>query len=200
MPLLSLEDAADAGIHYPWLEAAKQYIIDQGVATADAVKKMPAQMARKTFTVRGIDSVGMLYQMKQAVADAVSKGLTGEHLRDAVSDVVTLSKSQADTIIRTQSKGAMLSQWSKTIEKPVIKKAFPYVMYMPTLDSRTRPWHAAMKGFVCEVGSDAYQVCLDLQAEPNCRCGFRALTDDQAEKYTIKDASQLPAIVQQRGY
>ena len=200
MANLSLKDAEAAGIEYPWLKDAVAFLQEKGVATPESFAKMPRQLQRATFSIQQTASIATLYKVKEAVADIVSKGYTGSELRKALDDTIELTAAQADTIVRTETKQAILHQWDKTVQKPVIKKAFPYVLYMPTADPRTRAWHAIMRGFVCEVGTRAYDVCLALQHEPNCRYGFRCLTEEQAAKFKISTYDDLPQIVKDRGY
>jgi SPP1 gp7 family putative phage head morphogenesis protein len=192
MPILNATDPAL--VEFPWLADAVDYVTTMGIATPDSVRKMSDQMASRTFTVDGIDSIQVLADLKDALAEAVAKGQSTTEFRAAVADVATLKAGQAENILRTNLKAAYMDQWSKTQERPAVKKAFGYVKYVATQDGRTRPHHRALDGFVCSVDDPAYQTLWDTQHEHNCRCLLIALTEKQAERAGIKTKSDLPAL------
>jgi SPP1 gp7 family putative phage head morphogenesis protein len=184
----------DAGLQFPWLDGAVEFITSMGVATPDSVSRMSDAMARKTFTAQGIDSIGTLAEMKSALADAIKSGQGAQVGAARLNEIANLRGGQAQTIIRSQTKAAYMDQWSQTIQKPAVKAVFGYVKYVATRDGRVRPWHRALDGFVCSVDDPAYKVLLQIQAEHNCRCLLINLTEKQALRAGIKTQSDLPNI------
>lgn len=185
---------ARAGFEFPWLDGAIDFVTSLGVATPESVRRMSEEMAASTFTASGIDSIETLYKLKDTLADIVRSGQGAVEGAKRLREVANLRAGQAENIVRTGTKQAYMEQWSKTIQKPAIKRAFGYVKYVSTHDGRTRPWHRALDGFVCSVDDPAYKVLWDVQHENNCRCLLINLTEQQAIKAGIKTFKDLPNI------
>lgn len=79
-------------------------------------------------------------------------------------------------------------QMSKMLE---VQEDFPYWQFIATMDSRTRPAHAALHGKIFRVGDFTFYPPLDFR----CRCTARMLTARQAGKFP---QSAVPA-ADQRG-
>lgn len=181
-----------AAVEFPWLQGAVDFITTMGIATPEAVNRMSAGLATRTFTASGIESIETLAQLKDALADIVKSGQGAAAGAVRLREIAQLRAGQAENIIRTGTKHAYMDQWSRTIQQPAIKAAFGYVKYVATRDGRTRPWHRALDGFVCAVDDPAYKVLLDVQSECNCRCLLINLTEKQAAKVGIKTYRDLP--------
>jgi SPP1 gp7 family putative phage head morphogenesis protein len=177
---------------FPWLRDATEFVQTMGIATPDAYVKMKDQIRDTTFTVGGVDSISVLYDLKQIVADAVKSGQTVEDTKTLLLDRANIKAGEAERVVRDTTKAAYLKQWRKVTEKSGIKSVFGYVKFISSHDGRTRATHRAMDGFICSVDDPAYKVMLDLLAEPQCRCTCIALTQKQAEAQGVSTEANLP--------
>lgn len=193
MAILSATDP-DVAAEFPWLTGAIEYIQQMGLATPKSYSRMIASIQQKTLSVDQVDSISVLADMRDALKDAVAKGQSRENFKKTIDAIATTKKGEAERILRTTSKQAYMDQWSKTQDRPAVKRAFGYVVYRATRDGRTRPWHRALDGFCCSVDDPAYKVLLEIQAEYNCRCILTALTETQAKRIGIKTSKDLPNI------
>ncbi len=65
------------------------------------------------------------------------------------------------------------------------RAARPYLMYSAVNDSRTRPAHAAMKGFIAHIDDPIWKQWT-APCGFNCRCTNISLTEDQAKRRGLK--------------
>jgi SPP1 gp7 family putative phage head morphogenesis protein len=100
--------------------------------------------------------------------------------QDHISQFVDFSAYESETVQRTFSKRAMLSSTTETLKDPALAAAFPYTQYHATMDSRTRPEHAAMDGKIFRNDSPEYQKAMELLSDWNCRCGSSFLSAEDA--------------------
>lgn len=192
MPILSPKNPA--ALRFPWLDGAVNFVTEMGIATPESVAKMSDKMAKQTFTMSGVNSIETLYKLREIHKEALASGESRASAAARLEKVTTLAKGQAETSIHDTIKSAYVDQWDKTIQKPAIRKAFGYVKFISTRDARTRPAHAAMRGFVCSVEDPAYQTLLELLTEPRCRCILINMTEKQAKQAGIKTAADIPAV------
>jgi SPP1 gp7 family putative phage head morphogenesis protein len=141
-----------------------------------------------SFSVAGIAQLSQL----QAVLDSLVKETAASSFGEwkaavARGDIpLELPDYRLENIYRTN----LQSHYSRgrCEQQKRVVNLFPYFMYDAVNDSRTRPSHAAMDGFVARADDPVWSVW----TPPNgymCRCRRIALTEAQAQKYLSKTQS-----------
>lgn len=125
-----------------------------------------------------------------------SKGWWG---KDVVIDPDTLdaqlvqlgSNRRLKTIYETNLQSAYMAARCKA---QMAANAFPYLMYVAVMDSRTRPTHAALHGRIFRKDDPIWRTHYPPNGY-NCRCRTRALTEGQVEREGLSVESSAGRIV-----
>lgn len=121
------------------LRASIPYLREQYDLLADDAKRVG-------FTVARAATETVVERVRDVVADAVQNGKlyrdVRQDLRKAL-DTTPLSEPQAKTIFRTYVGRAQAAGQLATLDHPVVRDEFPYLMYSATHDSRVRKEHLA---------------------------------------------------------
>lgn len=133
---------------------------------------------RAATTVSGLTTLEQI----QAVVDSFDRVIGGgqsvdEWVRWALEQNWGLSRARLETIIRTNVQTAYAAGQWLSYEKN--KKFQPYLMWSAINDSRVRPAHLAMDGYIAHVDDPIWKVWRP-PAGYNCRCTQIALTEKQA--------------------
>ncbi|MCZ7563810.1 MAG: phage head morphogenesis protein [Burkholderiales bacterium] len=153
----------------------------RGVVLPDVYYGQLQGFARaKAFSVAGLTSADQIQQ----VLDSLNRSLReGDHFSDWVKKVragevpLAFPRHRLETIFRTNVQGAYgrgrVEQQERT------KDRYPYLMYDAVNDSRTRPNHKALDGYIAPYGDPFWRT----HTPPlgyNCRCTLVSLTRAQA--------------------
>lgn len=133
---------------------------------------------RAATTVSGLTTLEQI----QAVVDSFDRVISGgqtvdEWVRWALEQNWGLSRARLETIIRTNVQTAYSAGQWVNFEKN--KKFLPYLMWSAINDSRVRPAHLAMDGYIAHIDDPIWKVWHP-PAGYNCRCTQIALTEKQA--------------------
>lgn len=144
----------------------------------DYYARIPGEMRRAATTVSGLAGLDQI----QAVVDSFEAVLTGEQtLAEWVAWALLqnwgLSKGRMETVLRTNVQTAYGTGSWRSFERN--KKTQPYLMWSAIDDSRVRPSHLAMDGYIAPVDDPIWRVWHP-PAGWNCRCSQLALTEKQA--------------------
>lgn len=138
-----------------------------------------------SFSIAGVAQLAQL----QAVLDSLAKETAASSFGEwkaavARGDIdLALPAHRLENIYRTN----LQSHYNRgrCEQQKRVVDTFPYFMYDAVNDSRTRPSHAAMDGFVARADDPVWSVW----TPPNgymCRCRRIALTEKQAQRYLNK--------------
>lgn len=192
-------DGLDDTVRYPGLEDAVRFITDRKIMTADGLAGLTTAEQFATFAAPGINSPSTLNRLKSVVADSVKAGDDLPTFRKKAQEVVTLEKHQEETLYRTESKRAYSDGLDRTMERPAVKKRFPFVRLTATNDDRVRDHHWDLDGIVVEVDSPGHKILKQVIREYNCRCTLTPLTERQAEAMGgHTELRDFPSSVKQR--
>lgn len=142
------------------------YGLLQGVARARAV------------SIAGLAALAQIQAVLSALNASLEKGKTfADFVTNIKPEGITLSKGRLDNIFRTNIQAAYSSgRWE---QQNANKDARPYLMYDAINDSRVRPAHRAMDGFIAKhddvIWGKWYPPC-----GYRCRCSIIALTAKEA--------------------
>ena len=154
------------------------------------------------FSVAGLAKLDQLQAVLDSLVDSLETGTSfGEWKKRVESGEVPLDlpPHRVENIYRTNIQGAYgrgrCEQQARTAE------ARPYLLYDAVNDSRTRPSHAAMDGYIAHRDDPIWDTWRP-PAGYQCRCRVIALTERQAAKYIEADRKrqQDPEQVEARAF
>lgn len=181
---------------------------DEAIAWATAQKVvLPAVyysvlqgLARSAaFTVAGLTNLAQLQLVLGSMQQALAEGTPFEQWRKQVESGeigLDLPRHRLENIFRTN-----MQSWyarGRCEQQKRVADAFPYLLYDAVNDSRTRPAHAAMDGFVAKRDDPIWSTWRP-PCGYQCRCRTIALTEEQAARYiaidqeAMKDRDRLDA-------
>ena len=132
----------------------------------------------RSFSIAGLAALDQLQQVADSLAEATASGKTLREWRKALPDeVFSLGKARTELIFRN----AVQTHYGvgRTIQQRENAAARPYLMWDAINDSRTRPAHSAMDGFIAPVEDPIWKRWTP-PAGHNCRCTRISLSEAQA--------------------
>lgn len=185
---------ADDGYRFPWIGSAVEFLESQGVVSASDFAKMATADRREVFSAAAIDSPKKLRKLQATLAETLKEGGDLRQFRAKIEGELSLSRSQTETLYRTQTKRGYVAGFEKSMASPVVADEFPAVLFSATPDSRVRDDHWDLDGVVV-LRSDAraYKVLSNAAKDWQCRCALIPLSLAEAESRGIKSYSELPA-------
>lgn len=186
---------ADNGYKFPWMEDAVSFLESKGVVTAAQFATMTEEDRRHVFSAPGIDTVKQLKTIQTKLAKSLADGDDLPTFRKSIEQDVALTRSQTETMYRTETKRGYVAGLDKALAAPLVRDEFPAVMFSATSDQRVRDDHWDLDGFVTLRNDPAYRVLKRASGDYNCRCALIPLSAEDAESYGVKTYSDLPADV-----
>ncbi len=175
----------------PFLEAIEWARTRQVVLPEVYYGQLQGLARAQAFTITGLTSLDQLQQ----VADSLTRVLeTGETFRDWQKRVrsgeipLELGSAQLETVFRNNIQQSY--NRGRYEQQAANVATHPYYMYDAVNDSRTRPSHAAMDGFVAPADDPTWKTWSPACGH-RCRCRRIALTSAQAARYLEQDAKRL---------
>jgi SPP1 gp7 family putative phage head morphogenesis protein len=138
------------------------------------------------FSIAGITALDQLEMARDSLADATGSGETFSawKRRVAAGEVkLDLPAHRLENIFRTNIQGNYASGRCRSQKDTA--KAFPYLMYSAINDSRTRPAHAAMDGYIARI-DDPIWTTWHTPNGYNCRCTMIQLSEKEAQSRADK--------------
>ena len=145
----------------------------------------------KAFTVSRLASLQQIMTVQQSLISALQ---SGETLADWQSKVkaggigLNLPRGRLETIFRNNVQGAYSRGRCEQQAENVDTR--PWYMYDAINDSRTRPSHAAMDGFVARYDDPIWGKWTP-PCGHNCRCRRIALSEKQAARFRAIDTKRI---------
>lgn len=180
---------------FPWLTRAVDFLLGKQVVTWDRFRVLAREDKAAVFHAPGVNDERLLNDLKVEVAASAESGESLEDFRKRMSDTLQLRQDQTNTLFRTNTKQSYVDGMQASLDSPTIAEAFPFVQLASTHDTRTRPEHREMDGFVARRGTPEYNVLMRLVKDWNCRCAIIPLTAADAEQRGIKTFADIPSSV-----
>jgi len=176
---------------YPFLQDGLDYLQEK-----DALSGRQYEALSKTAKLRSIGSATIrtkskAIQLRKLLAESVKAGDDEREFAKRIQGQVDLLRSDSNRILRTATKQSYTEGLTRTLEKPHIAEAVPYVMYVSTHDARTRVEHERLDGTIERVGTPEYQYLKGQLAEWNCRCSLIPITAKQAKARGVNVPEEL---------
>lgn len=139
------------------------------------------EMRSRAFSVARISNINriqdILESLEQATQRGDSLGRWQKQMREGGLDKLFINRAHAETVyINAMQTHYSIGRWAQFQDN---KERRPYLMYDAVNDSRTRPAHRKLDGFIARIDDPVW----DRIAVPGghrCRCGLIALTEKQA--------------------
>ena len=119
-----------------------------------AMDMLSESRAVRALFVSGVD-LDTTTRIKEAIADVIRSGPTKKPIglpefidRAQLEGAANLSRSRLETVLRTNMTTAAVDGQRATYRKPEVQRIAPLVMLLEIDDSRSRPTHQAMHGYV----------------------------------------------------
>lgn len=132
----------------------------------------------RAFTVSGLASVEQIERVRLSLQKALDTGQSLKTWQQGLSsDVLSLPRFRRETIFRNAMQNAYAAgRWDQATRNRAIR---PILMYDAINDSRTRPSHKALDGFMARIVDPVWKR-IHPPGGHNCRCTTITLTEKQA--------------------
>lgn len=181
-------------------EEAVAFLRDKGLRITFNWREMADEAHARAFTVAKAMRLDVLRDIRTGLLGALRQGKTLRQFQQELepllrakgwwgkqvvvdgagnAEMVELgSLRRLRTIYQTNLQSAYMAGRAQA---QAAASAFPYLMYVAVMDSRTRPSHAALHGRVWRKDDPVWQVLTPPNGF-NCRCRTRALTEGQMRR------------------
>lgn len=155
--------------------------VKRGVVLPDEFyEDLPTHAARHAFTISGIEAIDQIEDVLRSLTLSIANGETFEQWQArAARELATLPRARRELIFRNAVQSAY--GVGRTEQQRENADSRPYLMWDAINDSRTRPAHRAMDGYVAPVGDPIWKRWSP-PAGHNCRCTRISLTAEQARR------------------
>lgn len=151
---------------------------------------LPAQLRSRTFTVSGMATIDQVQGVLDLMNKALANGQTMAQWQAGLSkEALSLGANRLDNIFRT----GIQTHYNigRTIRQRENITNRPYYMWDAINDSRTRPAHRKMDGFIAPMSDPIWQKW-SAPAGFRCRCVRITLTEEQAIKRGYRPGQSWP--------
>ena len=145
-----------------------------------------------------VDDLKTVRDIQAITRDHVARGIPFHQFVQVVKDQVDLRRHQQETIYRTNVHQSYIDGQQQTLEKPVVSRAFPFVLYVTSKDGRVRLEHQQLEGLVVSRDGAEYKLMRAALADWNCRCSLIPMSRKKAEKRGVSTMSDIPFNVRQK--
>lgn len=182
-------------------EAAIEYLRSKGLRITFKWQEMLDEAHARSFTVAKAMRLDVLQDIRTALLGALKEGKTFRQFEKELTpllqskgwwgkQIVVDGEGQAQqvqlgslrrlkTIYQTNLQSAYMAGRAEAIAQT--SSAFPYMMYVAVMDSRTRPSHAALNGKIWRKDDPIWLVIFPPNGF-NCRCRTRPLTEGMMKR------------------
>lgn len=134
----------------PFAEAIAQAAGRGATLPDDYYGHLPAEARSQAFTVSGIASLEQIQSILDSLAGALRGGQTFREWQEAANDDLgTLSAGRRELIFRNAAQTGY--NIGRTVQQRENKGRRPYYLWDAINDTRTRPEHAAMDGYIAPI-------------------------------------------------
>lgn len=134
----------------------------------------------EAFTVSGLASVAQIKRVLDSLIKATNEGTPfGAWKEEAAQDdaLASLPHGRLETIFRNATQTHYQAGRWRSVERGSAQR--PYLMYSAINDTRTRPAHLAMHGFIARVDDPIWERWMPPNGH-GCRCSTIQLSEGQA--------------------
>jgi len=178
---------------WPFLDHALDFLSSREVLTPEQFRALSRDEQANAFTLPGV-TTNIATQVQQEITVSFASGESLENFKQRLWGNLQLQESSLHTVFRTATHQAYVEGQDRALQSPAVAAEFPYVMFISTRDTRTRPAHRAVDGFVVKVGSREHELLKRLIRDWNCRCQLIPLTQADALARGVKTYNDIPQV------
>jgi SPP1 gp7 family putative phage head morphogenesis protein len=176
-------------------EALMFYRQKMGMTRA-AFDRLQQRYRHLAFTVANVESVSLVEQVQGALDDALATGKTRDAFVEEANRILRsagvseLSPFHLETVFATNANAAYQTGRAYQMRQADVLLALPFWRYATVGDSRVRPAHRAMHGFVARADDPIWTRWYP----PNgfrCRCSVFAISRAEAERRASASGQDL---------
>lgn len=177
---------------------ALQFARSRKIVLPDEFYSLDLKTRQLATTVSFLSSIEQIQTVIAAVNKAIADGSTFEDFKKMVAEnEIKLSEPYLKNVFRTNIQTAYShGRWQQQQRN---RDKRPYLMYSAIDDSRVRPSHLALNRIIRHI-DDPFWLMYYPPWGFMCRCTVIALTEKQAEKYSITPDDQLPEVAEEMGW
>lgn len=185
-------------VRYPALERAAQFLQEREVVSPGRFYTASRAAREASFTISG----NITKKAIEQVNDLLIEGMQGTTSRTQFLEKVTetlpqlaISEAHLEHVYRNAINEAYSQGMETVLENPVVADGFPYRLYVPIHDDRTRPTHLELEhlglnGTAVYYYNDPMWQLFRPPWEWQCRCGWIALSIESAASMGVKEAQR----------
>lgn len=195
-------DEPEPVVRLPLIEEAARDLREKKVMLPADFLKLDQDARRTAFTVARVASVDVIERVKAALTEAVEEGKTLRDFRRSVGDALegsALAKHHVEAVYRTSVAQAYSAGQKEILENPLVRDAFPYVLWVATHDTRVSTAkgddHLGMErhgqnNTAVYRADDPIFITLYPPMRWNCRCAIIPLSIEDAARHGSKEAQR----------
>jgi hypothetical protein len=174
---------------FPWVETAARWLMDRDVYSAEEIQQQTRGQELPRWK-----SLEAVTRLRDEIAFGFPSGESFNEFYTRIKGVVDATKPELQNAFRTSTHQAFIHGSTTTLEKPIVKTQFPYVLFHSAHDTRTRATHRPLDGLLFEVGGEAYSIAKKALNDFNCRCSIISYTEAKRQRKQLQviEVDQLP--------
>jgi SPP1 gp7 family putative phage head morphogenesis protein len=164
-----------------------EYLRNLTPVTREIFDGLTAQYRRDAFTIAGAADQRLVAKIQEALAQTAARGGTPAEFRASANKltseagVADLNAFTLDTAFQTAMQKAYSAGRLRQMQEPHMLEALPYWQYWTVGDTRVRPEHAVLDGFLARA-IDPVWTRIYPPSGYNCRCSVVPIPEDEALK------------------
>jgi SPP1 gp7 family putative phage head morphogenesis protein len=172
--------------------------------TSKQFDTLTAEQRARAFRIIVLNKVALIQRIQDDIGRALRDGVGFRDLQNNIQQMFAQAGIGAPSshYLRLAMRQNMMTTYNvakkRAGERPVVKQAFPYWMYLTAQDSRVRPEHAALNGKIFAKADPIW-----LRMYPpfgwNCRCTVRDVTEREAKRAGAAVEKNGAAFVRDKG-
>lgn len=202
-----LHDGDEPLVQFPIVDEAVRDLSSRQLVTRDQFDRLSDNARLTAFTVAKVASEDAMEKIRQALVEDVREGGTLREFRQKVQEAMGrswLSPSQIETVYRTNVGIAYSRGLDEVLKHPAVQGEFYFEKNVPIRDSRLSDIcevvsHSGIQGTGIYAIDDPEWNRVKPPRHPNCRCGRRLMTLEDAAKEGIRFAQDWLRLGHQPG-
>lgn len=189
-------------VRLPLIEEAAKDLRERRILLPHDFARLDQHARRAAFTVARVSSVDTIEKVRDALTEAIEEGKTLRDFRRSVGaalEASALGKHHVEAVYRTGVAQAYSAGQKEILESPLVRDAFPYVLFVATHDTRVSTKrdddHLGMEkhgqnGTAVYRVDDPIWMTLYPPMRWNCRCALIPLSLEDAARHGSKEAQR----------
>jgi hypothetical protein len=180
------------------IEAAAEHLRDRAIFSSHDFYALQAGARQQAFTISANVTEQTLDKVNELLAELTAEAPSLAEFRERVLAAVPglpIGEAHLEQVYRNSVNEAYSQGHERVLEHPLVADEFPYRLYVAIHDERARPEHRALEflgidGTAVYYKNDPTWVRFRAPWSWNCRCGWIALSVEDAASYGVREAQE----------